>query len=238
MIKELRKVCRKDEHEPLNLRFFRVFSIYLTAVFIKLGLSPNFISVMAIVSAMAGAALLAMGSYPYMVAGAVVLVFSYLLDCCDGEIARYTGKYTAYGSYLEVLYSNVLYGAAFIGLSVGTYRLLGDVNMLLFGLSAVLFKSLYRANDASKGILLQTLKQSPRHAPMALNETSPIHKKIIWEIFMSLFFGGGIVLLALLFALINKPNILLIFYGVTMPLVFLLQSYFHWLDLRGRQRES
>ena len=69
---------------------------------------------------------------------------------------------------------------------------------------------------------------------MAVNEASPIYKKILWEVFMFLFFASGIVLLTLLFAIISKPDILLMFYGITMPLVFILQSYFHWLDLKDR----
>ena len=103
MIKELRKASRKNEREPMGIRFYRFFSIYLTALFIKLRLSPNFISMLSIGSAIGGAILLMFGSYQFLVIGAAVMVFSYLLDRSDGELARYTGKLTVYGGYLEIL---------------------------------------------------------------------------------------------------------------------------------------
>jgi len=234
MIKELRKACSKNEDEPLALRIFRLFSIYLTALFARIGVSPNFVSLLSIAGTIIGTVLLMLGSYQSMVSGAAVLVFSHQLDYSDGELARYTGKTTTYGAYLEVLYSNVFYGLVFIGLAVGTYRLLGDVNMLWFGMSALLFKFLYRFCDVTKNTLLKNLNESPRLSPIAADETSPLYKRVVWEIFWFLFFAPGIVLLVLLFAIINKLNLLLIFYGVTMPLLFLVQSFFHWLDLRGR----
>jgi phosphatidylglycerophosphate synthase len=186
----------------------------------------------------AGAVLLALGTYPLLVAGAAAQVFSYLLDRCDGELARYTGRLTLYGSYLESLNSNILYASVFLGLSIGAYRLFGDINIVWFGISALLFKYLYRFGDANKGRLLYNLKQRPRHSPMALEETRPVYKRVLWDVFMSLFFGGGIVLMALLFVLLGRPDILLMFYGAMMPLIFLLQICFHWLDLRDRQREN
>ena len=234
MIKELRDSCSKGEFEPLSARFFRFFSIYLTALFAKLGLSPNFVSLLSLAGTVIGGVLLMLGSYHFMVIGAAVLVFSLILDHSDGELARYTGKITAYGAYLEVVGGNILYGLVFLGLSVGTYRLMGDINMLWFGMSALFFKYLYRFAEGAKGALLKNLNQSPRHAPMAVNEASPFYKRIAWEVFSFVFFAGGIFLLTLLFAIINQLSILLMFYGITMPLIFLVQSFFHWLDLRGR----
>ncbi len=233
MIKELREASGKHEIEPITIRFLRIFSVYLTALFVRLGLRPNFISLLSIMAALTGGVLLALGTYQYFVMGAVILIFSYLLDRCDGEVARYTGKLTVYGSYLEVLNSNILYGSVFIGLSIGTYRLLGDVDLIWFGISAIFFKLLYRFSENHKGTLLKNLKQSPRLAPMVLHQTSTIGKRILWEAFMFLFFSG-ILILVLLFAIINRLNLLLMFYGLSMPLLFLVQSYFHWLDLRDR----
>jgi len=232
MIQELREASRKNEHEPLGIRVFRVFSIYLTALFVKLRFSPNLVSFLSIASAVGGGGVLMLGSYQFLVTGTAVLLFSFLLDRCDGELARYTGKLTAYGSYLEILNSNILYGSLFVGLSVGVYRYLGDITMLWFGISAMLFKFLYRFCDTSKGTLLKNLNSKPQHAPLAINQATPLYKKILWEVFMFMFFADGMLILALLFALVNRLNFVLIFYGVTMPLVFLLQSYFHWLDLK------
>lgn len=234
MIKELREASRKNECEPLGIRVYRFFSIYLTALFVKLRFSPNLVSLLSIASAVGGAVLLMFGSYQFLVIGAAVLVFSYLLDRCDGELARYTGKLTVYGGYLEILNSNIVYGSLFIGLSVGVFRYMGDITMLWFGISAMLFKLLYRFCDTSKGTLLKNLNRKPEHAPLAVNQASPLYKKILWEVFMFLFFADGMVILVLVLALINKLNFLLMFYGVTMPLIFLLQSYFHWLDLKDR----
>jgi len=216
----------------LGVRFFRLFSIYPTALFIKLRLAPNFISLLAITGAITGGVLLIFGSHHCLIIGAVVLMLSFMLDCSDGEVARYTGKLTPYGNYLEGIYTHILFIAILAGLGIGTYRLSGNMMMLWFGISALCFNVLFRQCELRMGWVLELIKERPRYSPLAVNRASPVYKIVLNTIHRLTFSADGMLFLLLLFAIINKTVLLVMFYGAIMPSMFLAYNFFSWFSLR------
>ena len=81
--------------------YIRRFSPYATRVFLRLGLSPDAVTWLFVLTGVAAAALLAVdGILP--VVGAVVLIqLQILLDCSDGEVARWQGRSSPRGIYLD-----------------------------------------------------------------------------------------------------------------------------------------
>ena len=75
--------------------FFRPWTAYLSWVFVKLGWSANFVTLLSAVSLVVGSVLLCFESNALSLIGAALVVLYAGLDCCDGEVARYyrlTGK--------------------------------------------------------------------------------------------------------------------------------------------------
>jgi hypothetical protein len=112
-IKEMRDVCQQRRPDAkgrmvwaghwFNRLVTRWFSIYVTWVFVKLNISANTVSVLMIVSGLAGFAL----SIPHLlwlnIIGALLLFLGEVLDCCDGEVARWTKRSSLKGVYLDLI---------------------------------------------------------------------------------------------------------------------------------------
>jgi phosphatidylglycerophosphate synthase len=81
--------------------YIRRFSPYATRLFLRLGLSPDGVTWLFVATGVAAAALLALdGVLP--AAGAVLLIqLQILLDCSDGEVARWQGRSSPRGIYLD-----------------------------------------------------------------------------------------------------------------------------------------
>ena len=83
--------------------YIRRLSPYATRLFVRLGLSPNAVTWLFIAAGLAAAGVLALEDLGIAgVAGAVLLIqLQILLDCSDGEVARWQGRFSAKGIYLD-----------------------------------------------------------------------------------------------------------------------------------------
>jgi hypothetical protein len=89
-----------DEHWAGRL-YMRKVSPWATWAFARLGWSPNAVTAGFIVCGLAAGAVVAIGGLASAI-GAVVLVQAYLLlDCSDGELARWSKRTSATGIYLD-----------------------------------------------------------------------------------------------------------------------------------------
>ena len=65
----------------------RKFSGILTPFFIKLGISPNAITIISMLIGLGGAACFAAVSYKLGIIGALLFQLSVIVDCCDGAVS-------------------------------------------------------------------------------------------------------------------------------------------------------
>jgi phosphatidylglycerophosphate synthase len=134
-----------DEHWAGKF-YMRKLSPYATLQFARLGWSPNAVTVAFIVSGIAGAVLAAV---PGLIAaiGVVVLYQLYLLfDCSDGELARYTQRFSPAGVFLDRMGHYICEALLLAGLGVraqGHFHLSGGY--VSCGLAAALCVTLIKA---------------------------------------------------------------------------------------------
>lgn len=105
-----------DKH--LNRRF----SGYLTRLFLRIGWSPNAITLLSMFLGLGAAVLFAFGSYATGILGALLFQLAVIIDCCDGEVARLTFSETKFGQELDIWADNVVHVAIFAGIAWGAYR--------------------------------------------------------------------------------------------------------------------
>lgn len=107
----------------------RPLSRRLTGSALRLGLSPNTVTLLSLAAGLLAALLVASGSYAAFVAAAVLVQVSLVVDCVDGEIARYTRKFSAFGAWLDAtgdrvkeygIYAALAYAAAGSGRDLWT----------------------------------------------------------------------------------------------------------------------
>ncbi len=83
--------------------YMRRLSPYLTRALLRTSLTPNSVTWLMIASGLLAALLLTLPGVAPAVAAVVLIQLQLLLDCSDGELARWQGKLSAAGVYLDRL---------------------------------------------------------------------------------------------------------------------------------------
>ncbi len=94
----------------------------LTRVALRLGWSPNAITLLSFAIGIAAAASFAVGDRWALVLGALLLQLSLIVDCVDGEVARATRRFSALGAWLDASTDRVKEFLAYAGLAFGAHR--------------------------------------------------------------------------------------------------------------------
>jgi phosphatidylglycerophosphate synthase len=134
-----------DEHWAGRL-YMRKVSPYATWVFARLGWSPNAVTVAFIVCGIAAGVVIAFGGLGTAIAGALLIQAYLLFDCSDGELARWSGRTSATGVYLDGIGHYLGESALLVGLGFraqGQLMLAGSY--VTAGLAAALLAVLVKA---------------------------------------------------------------------------------------------
>lgn len=73
----------------------------ITRFALRVGLSPNAITLVSFLIGLGAATMFAVGGWWWTLAAALALQLSLIVDCVDGEVARSTRKFTALGAWLD-----------------------------------------------------------------------------------------------------------------------------------------
>jgi phosphatidylglycerophosphate synthase len=129
--RRLLESVRKETDGYVSRTLNRPVSLRLSKIFIRLGLTPNQISVGNLLLGLAGAWLAAAGGYLNIAAGALLFQLSSIIDGSDGEVAKLTFTCSDRGSWIDTLCDELTCLAFFVALPVGVYRTTGDGTYLL-----------------------------------------------------------------------------------------------------------
>jgi len=94
----------------------------LTRLAIRLGWTPNVITIVSFAVGLAAAVAFAGGSFWWLFTGAVLLQLSLIIDCVDGEVARATRRFSSLGAWLDAATDRIKEFAAYAGLAIGAAR--------------------------------------------------------------------------------------------------------------------
>ncbi|MGP4111897.1 DUF5941 domain-containing protein [Streptomyces sp. 4N509B] len=106
------------------------YSRYLARFLARRGLTPNQVTTASLLTALVAAGLAATGSRPGFVAAALLLLGSFVLDCADGQLARYTLRYSTLGAWLDATFDRAKEYAFYAGLALGAANSGDDVWVL------------------------------------------------------------------------------------------------------------
>ncbi|MEV5481267.1 MULTISPECIES: DUF5941 domain-containing protein [Streptomyces] len=118
--------------------FFTTFCIspysrYLARWCARRGLTPNQVTTASLVTALIAAGCAATGTRGGFVAAGLLLLFSFVLDCTDGQLARYSLQYSTMGAWLDATFDRAKEYAYYAGLALGAARGGDDVWALALG---------------------------------------------------------------------------------------------------------
>lgn len=116
--------------------FNRPLGRLLSRMLIHTPVSPNQVSVFAILVGVVSGWFFTLGSYQDAVIGAILLQLSASIDCVDGDIARIVFKESALGKWLDIIGDQIVHIAVFAGIGIGLWRAGVDAPAVPLAISA------------------------------------------------------------------------------------------------------
>lgn len=113
--------------------FISPYSRYIARWCARRGLTPNQVTTASLITALIAAGCAATGTRAGFVAAGVLLLFSFVLDCTDGQLARYSLQYSTMGAWLDATFDRAKEYAYYAGLALGAARGGDDVWALALG---------------------------------------------------------------------------------------------------------
>ncbi|WP_425575050.1 DUF5941 domain-containing protein [Streptomyces durmitorensis] len=143
---EARQAVAAVDDEAVRLRtavksrdgFFTTYCIspysrYIARWCARRGLTPNQVTTASLLVALIAAGCAATGTRAGFVAAGLLLLFSFVLDCTDGQLARYSLQYSTLGAWLDATFDRAKEYAYYAGLALGAARGGDDVWALALG---------------------------------------------------------------------------------------------------------
>nr|WP_227457453.1 DUF5941 domain-containing protein [Micromonospora purpureochromogenes] len=118
----------KERDDFFTTFFVSTWSPYVTKAAARIGIGPTGVTMVSVAFAVAAAVLFGAGGRLALVAGAILLYLGFVLDCVDGQLARYTRHFSAWGGWLDtmadrfkeyVVYAGLGFGATHAGFRYG-----------------------------------------------------------------------------------------------------------------------
>lgn len=153
-------------------------SIHVTRAFLVLGISPDVATIGMLVCGLAGSALVAFGEGWAVVGFALCFVY-YVLDCVDGEVARYRQAEKLGWGFHDFMFHLYVKAAFFTALGVHAARETGKWWAFAFALAALLAtifgKALYDAALVltARYVLLRTSSERQRFTREVMDGCDP-----------------------------------------------------------------
>ncbi|MGY1528233.1 DUF5941 domain-containing protein [Streptomyces sp. MN3] len=157
---EARQAVAAVDEEAVRLRsavkardgFFTTFCVspysrHLARWCARRGLTPNQVTTASLFTALIAAGCAATGTRAGFVAAGVLLLGSFVLDCADGQLARYSLQYSTLGAWLDATFDRAKEYAFYAGLALGAARTGDDVWALALG--AIILQSCRHVVDFS-----------------------------------------------------------------------------------------
>lgn len=115
----------------------RKFSKLLTWVAVRIGATPNQVTLVSFAVGLYSAYSFSRGTFMGALIGALLLQLSIIIDCVDGELARYTRRFSKLGAWLDAVTDRIKEYLVFLGLAFGAARQGEDLWLLALGMMAL-----------------------------------------------------------------------------------------------------
>src|SRR6202007_3077382 len=118
-------------------RMNRRISIPISRKLIQFPVSPNTVSLGILGISLVSSGCFALGGYWCTLFGALLGVWTSILDGCDGEVARLKLQVSEFGCWLDTICDYLYYVTTFAGIAIGLVRSTGETKFV--GLCAAVF---------------------------------------------------------------------------------------------------
>ena len=207
-----------------------VANVFLIFIADKKWITPNCVTTSSLFLCFIACAFISLGAQPSLTAGAVLIQLVFILDCLDGQLARYRDAGTNFGAWYDRITDRVKDFLIYFSIAWGHYKVYMDWKIWPLAMTSLFFVYLfdYYVN--------QDIKLEPRRdAVNRVSTTGILHKlfSIGENIYKSIpilqFHIGEQYLLISLFLFFNQTRLLfflIIFLGVFYAFYWPFSKYY------------
>jgi phosphatidylserine synthase len=116
------KMANRANDGFFSVFVLRKFSKLFTWAAVRLRVTPNQITLISFGIGLLSAYAFSRGNFWSIFTGALLLQLSIIVDCVDGELARYTRKFSQLGAWLDAITDRIKEYLVFFGLAYGAAR--------------------------------------------------------------------------------------------------------------------
>ncbi|MEU7612444.1 DUF5941 domain-containing protein [Micromonospora sp. NPDC049204] len=153
----------KEKDDFFSTYFVSTWSPYVVRLSARLRLTPTGVTAISVLFALAAAVLFGVGGRPALVGGAVLLYLGFVLDCVDGQLARYTRHFSAWGGWLDTMADRAKEYLVYAGLGFGVSHA-GLGNGWALAIAAMTLQTVRHMTDTWYGALHDEAARRPRTA--------------------------------------------------------------------------
>jgi phosphatidylglycerophosphate synthase len=160
------RLAVKEKDDFFTTYAVSTWSPIVTKAAARLALSPSGVTALSVLFAVAAALAFWQASRPAMIAGGVLLYLGFVLDCVDGQLARYTRRFGAFGGWLDTMADRAKEYGVYAGLAAGAERI-GLPYAWPLAITAILLQTVRHMTDTWYGALHDEAAARPRPAAAA-----------------------------------------------------------------------
>lgn len=244
-IKELRLICQRSSSAPswrtqsIEGKFNRIFSIYLTWILIHFPVSPNQITVLGVLIYLGGASLFIFNDIKLQIIGLFALFLSFVLDACDGEVARYrkgegSKNSGAGGAYVEPVSHDVMYAFFFLPIGIGAAFSGGGLLPMIAAFTATAGKLLFRLAELRLDALNKYLSiEKGDYAGWLKCDLMPATPAtVVYFLYRNLFTSTGTFFFLIAAAVLRRLDWYLYFYAASFFLLWVYKMARQWQKIK------
>lgn len=153
----------KEKDDFFTTYFVSTWSPQVVRLAARLRLTPTGVTAISVLFAVAAAVLFGVGGRPALVSGAVLLYLGFVLDCVDGQLARYTRHFSAWGGWLDTMADRAKEYLVYAGLGFGVSHA-GLGNGWALAIAAMTLQTVRHMTDTWYGALHDEAARRPRTA--------------------------------------------------------------------------
>ncbi len=134
-LKELKDICNKKDYPSFWLdHTTRPLARFVIKLIMNTSITPNQITLVALLLGLFASLAFAIGSYPLIILGGLSLFISKVFDCTDGQLARLKKNGSKFGGWLDGVVDVFLFSITPMAISIGLSRVTGNIIFLFIGI--------------------------------------------------------------------------------------------------------
>lgn len=208
----------KKEDGLLAYYFSAQLANLLVRLLAPLKLKPNHYTAASLALALGAAWLFQKGDYSSLLFGLVLLHFSFICDCADGQCARLTGQRSLVGHWFDYASDKIKDGVVLFGLALHVFHATpedGSGKIFIIAFVALFFQFLRNITALNRDLfsLEQRGKRDTMHSPLAQH----LNTNAQWQTSLRhslLFKLSDRIFLLTIFALANNIQVFLFVYAI------------------------